>query len=407
MLPAHAEPLQVETGKPTRGLHTDGVALTYRALDLRQPAPLPNEAALRAEVRAFLAGEEFVPLCDAWLAGHDPGFSQRLGARGFIGMTIPVRYGGHGRSVLERYVVTEELLAAGAPVAAHWIADRQTAPLLLRYGTEEQRERFLPLIARGECFFSLGMSEPDSGSDLASVTTAANRSDGGLLVTGRKVWTSHAHQSHFMLTLCRTGPAGESRHEGLSQLIVDLQAPGVDVRPIALLSGEHHFNEVVLDDVFVPDALVLGTLGAGWTQVMSELAYERSGPERLLSTYPVLAELVRAVGPAPDAARAAAVGRLVAQLVALRRLSRSVAAALEAGETPLVEAALVKEVGTRYERAVTELARLQLPIEPHLGAGGRLEELVAQAILAGPGFTLRAGTSEIMRGSVARGLGVR
>lgn len=368
------------------------------------PAGYPE---FRREVRSFLAGEEFEPRCDAWLIGHDPEFSRRLAARGFVGMTIPTRYGGPGRSALERYVVVEELLAAGAPVAAHWIADRQTVPLLIRYGTEEQRRRFLPAIAGGECSFAIGMSEPDSGSDLASIRTTGHRVDGGYSVSGRKVWTSHAHRSDFMIVLCRTAALTEDRHAGLSQLLIDLRAPGVEIRPVRLLTGEHHFNEVVLDEVVVPDSLVVGTVGEGWSQVVSELAYERSGPERLLSTFPLLVELVRALGDRPDKGGAAALGRIVAHLATLRHLSLSVAAALEAGELPLVRAALVKDLGTIHEQAITETARRQLALEPHVASASRLERLLAEAILAGPGFTLRGGTNEILRGIVARSLGLR
>jgi alkylation response protein AidB-like acyl-CoA dehydrogenase len=377
------------------------------ALAFRPPPALAFEAELRQQVRDFLARTPFEPRSDSWLNAHDPEFSRTLAAAGFIGMTIPKEYGGHSRTALERYVVVEELLAAGAPVAAHWIADRQTAPLLLRYGREEQKERLLPPIARGESYYSIGMSEPGAGSDLAAITTVGERVDGGFAVTGQKVWTSSAHRNHFMITLVRTSPAGENRHEGLSQLLVDLHAPGVDVRPIALLTGERHFTEVFLTNVFVPDANVVGTLGAGWSQVMSELAYERSGPERVLSTYPLLEELVRSVGSSPSGAQATAIGRRIAHLAALRRLSISVAAALDEGEEPLVEAALVKDVGTRQEQTLAEVARLQLPVEPRLEGGTPLERQLAEAIFAAPGFTLRGGTNEILRGIVARGLGLR
>jgi acyl-CoA dehydrogenase len=212
-------------------------------------------------------------------------------------MTLPRQYRGTDAGALHRFVVTEELLAAGAPVAAHWIADRQSGPALLRFGTEQQRAEILPGIARGELYFAIGMSEPDSGSDLASVRTRASRVDGGWLVNGTKLWTSGAHHAHFMITLVRTAPPAQApaeadRHAGLSQLIVDLAAPGVQVRPIRLLTGEHHFNEVVLADVFVPDSRLLGRAGDGWHQVTSELAFERSGPERILSTFPLLAAAV-------------------------------------------------------------------------------------------------------------------
>lgn len=361
------------------------------------PGELPEEAiALRAEVRGFLrddlAAGGFVPRCDAWLSGADPAFSRRLGERGWLGMTWPRRYGGGERSPLERHVVIEELLAAGAPVAAHWIADRQTGPLLLRYGSEGQRERFLPGIARGEVYFAIGMSEPDAGSDLASVTTSARPVEGGWRLNGTKVWTSGAHLAHAMITLVRTETRGEDRHLGLSQVIVDLKGDGVEVRPIRLMTGEHHFNEVILSDCFVPDAMVVGALGEGWKQVTSELAYERSGPERFLSTFPLLAA-VAATGSA-DA------GRLVARLWALRRLSLAVAAALQRGEEPATEAALVKDLGTLFERDVTELSRAVHGGEP----GHPLFEHYRRALLEGPGFTLRGGTNEVLRTVVARTL---
>jgi acyl-CoA dehydrogenase len=366
---------------------------------LRFPVEVLPEAAvaLRGEVRAFLADElaagSFVPRCDAWLSGADPAFSRRLGERGWLGMTWPKRYGGQERSALERYVVVEELLAAGAPVAAHWIADRQTGPLLLRYGSEEQRQRFLPGMARGEIQFAIGMSEPDSGSDLASVRTSAKRVDGGWSLNGTKVWTSGAHLSEAMITLVRTEPLGDDRHLGLSQLIVDLKGNGVEIRPIRLLTGEHHFNEVILRDCFVPDAMVVGNLGEGWKQVTSELAYERSGPERFLSTFPLLAAM-------SAASASAEVGRLGAELWALRRLSLAVAAALQRGEEPATEAALVKDLGTRFEREVTELSRTIHGGEP----SHPLYEHYRRSLLEGPGFTLRGGTNEVLRSVVARSL---
>jgi acyl-CoA dehydrogenase len=367
-----------------------------RFFEPRQPE---GAGRLRAEVREFLAGQDFEPRCDAWLAVFDPEFSRRLAERGWVGMTWPRRYGGHERSPLERYVVVEELLAAGAPVAAHWVSDRQTGPMLLRYGTERQREELLPAMARGERWFAIGMSEPDSGSDLASIRAGARRTGGGWLVSGTKVWTSHAHRAHHMLTLVRTSKA-ERKHDGLSQLIVDLRGPGVEVRPIRLLTGEHHFNEVVLREAFVPDHMLVGEEGAGWRQVVSELAFERSGPERLLSTHPLLTELVRKLSD-PDDRVAERLGRLVARLLPLRRLSLGVAAAIEAGEAPATEAALVKEAGTRYEKEVIDAAR-------DVGRGSdALRRRLREAVLSAPGFTLRGGTSEILRGIVARGLSGR
>jgi len=390
-------------------------ATLHRLPDLVPPPTElpPRTAAVRAEVRAFLAEEQaagrWTPRADVWLSGWDERFSRELGRRGWLGMTIPQEYGGRGASALDRYVVTEELLAAGAPVAAHWIADRQIGPTLLRFGTEEQRQRFLPGIARGEVYFGIGMSEPDAGSDLAAVRTRAERVDGGWELTGTKVWTSGAHRAHAFFALARSAPRDEQqRHAGLSQFIVLLDAPGVQIRPIPLLTGAHHFNEVVFDRVFVPDDMVLGEIGAGWKQVTSELAFERSGPERFLSTFPLLVALVGELAGTSGAERSAReIGGLVARLWTLRRMSLAVAGSLESGQAPELAAAVVKELGTRYENEVIDVARLLVATPPDPGAEAGFARLLADAVLHAPGFTLRGGTNEVLRGIVARGLGLR
>ena len=364
-----------------------------------------DEERLRLEVREFLAAElppDFRP--GLGLGGrHDPEFSRRLAARGWVGMAIPREYGGQGATPVQRFVVVEELLAAGAPILAHWVAERQTAPTLLAFGTEEQRRWFLPRIAAGECWFSLGMSEPDAGSDLASVRTAATRVEGGWVLNGTKIWTSNAHLNHFFVVLCRTSPA-EDRHGGLSQLIVDLHAPGLTISPIRYLDGGHHFNEVVFTDVFVPDDRVLGDIGSGWHQVTSELAYERSGPDRYLSSFVLLEAFVREFGAGFDDAQRAAVGRASAKLWAIRQLSLAVARSLEHGAAPAVESALVKDIGTVYEQEVVEVLRHVAGQEIDPGAAGLFERLLAEAVQTAPSFTLRGGTTEVLRSIAARGL---
>ena len=378
------------------------------------PAP-PSEAAeeVRTQVREFLAEElaagTFTTHVDTWLSGVDPAFSRKLGERGWLGMTWPKEYGGHERSAMERYAVTEELLAAGAPVAAHWIADRQSGPNLLRYGTEAQRQEILPRIAAGECYFVIGMSEPDSGSDLASIRTrAARNADGDWVVNGAKVWTSNAHFSHYGIVLVRTSPADPAnRHAGLSQLLVDLSLPGITINPIRILDGGHHFNEVVFDDVVVPGDMLLGEEGAGWHQVTAELAFERSGPERFLSTYPLIAEFARRACDTGDAAQLATLGRLSARLLALRQLSLRIAAALDRGELPDIPAALVKDVGTTFEADVADEIRKVVEVTVSLESPDPLGRALAEAQLHAPGYTLRGGTNEILRGIVARGLGLR
>jgi len=370
---------------------------------------LPPEAeALRAEVRAFVA-EELA--AGRWqrsgdFASHyDPEFSRRLGKRGWLGMTWPHQYGGHERSMLERLVVTEELLAASAPVAAHWIADRQSGPLLLRFGSEAQRERFLPRIVRGEIFFSIGMSEPDSGSDLASVRTRATPAKGGWTINGQKVWTTFAHRNDFAIVLARTGEAGTSRHDGLSQFIVDLKAADVKVRPIVNMAGQQEFNEVIFQDTFVPEDCVVGKVGNGWHQVTSELAFERSGPERYLSCIRLVEAALAAAGASPAPRLREALGRMSAKLVALRAMSIAVAALLQKGEMPNLEASLIKDLGNAFEREQIAIFRT---LAPDLAApGAEYLSALAETTLYAPSWTLRGGTREIMRGIVARGLGIR
>jgi alkylation response protein AidB-like acyl-CoA dehydrogenase len=365
-----------------------------------------EHARLRVEVRSFLA-ETLPPDFRPGLGmagGWSPEFSSRLAKRGWVGMSIPRRYGGAEMDTVTRVVVTEELLAAGAPVAAHWVAERQSAPSILHFGSDAQRDRFLPGIAAGELFFSIGMSEPEAGSDLASVRTSALQVDGGWSVTGRKIWTTHAHHNHFFAVLCRTAPAADGdKHSGLSQLIVDLSAPGVSVHPIKLLNNSHDFNEVVLDDVFVPDEMVLGTLGSGWHQVTSELVLERGGPDRLLSTFPLLVHYLKERPAGRDAVHET-VGRLVARLAAIRQIYLSVAAMVDLGTAAPVAAAVGKDLGTLYEQeivsALTELDEL----DPDPNAVSTYEQLLAEAIVMAPSFTIRGGTTEVLRIVTARAL---
>jgi alkylation response protein AidB-like acyl-CoA dehydrogenase len=375
-------------------------------------AALPSSPAaetLRVEVRSFLAeamsGKKPIDRAASWM-GWDRGFSRAMGSRGWIGMTWPARYGGAQRSHAERYVVLEEMLAAGAPVAAHWVADRQSGPLLLKFGTEAQRNRVLPDIAAGNCSICIGMSEPGAGSDLAAVKTKATTVSGGFRVSGTKLWTTNAQRSHFMILLCRTGISSGERHEGLSQLLIDMSTPGIKVRPIGDASGAGHFNEVVFDEVFVPADALLGQEGEGWAQVTSELALERSGPERYLSSFPLLIELLRVLGEESGDQALIAVGRLTAKLMVLRQMSREIADLLQAGENPLIDAAIVKDIGNSFEQEIPEVVRWIRPASAG-AAGDDLAAVLAFVTLAAPSFSLRGGTREILRGIIARSLGVR
>ena len=372
---------------------------------------LPPEAQkTRAEIRDFLErelGDRSASKRALSWGGFDREFSRKLGEAGYIGMIWPKKYGGHERSALERYVVLEESLAAGAPTSAHWVADRQSGPLLLRFGTEEQRQRFLPRIAKGELAFAIGMSEPDSGSDLASIRTRAERVEGGYRVNGTKIWTSNAHISDYAIALFRTKVVPDKKHEGLSQFLVDLKSEGIGIRPIIDLAGGHHFNEVHFQNCFVPDDMLVGKEGDGWKQVTTELAFERSGPERYLSSIRLIIELIREVGREPDERAAVVIGRLTAHLVTLRQMSLSIAGMLQAGQNPNLEAAVVKDVGTCFEQEIPEVVHALLGVEPRLGSGSQFERTFGYLVEHAPSFSLRGGTREVLRGIIARGLGLR
>ncbi|MBN9006747.1 MAG: acyl-CoA dehydrogenase family protein [Rhizobiales bacterium] len=372
---------------------------------------LPPEAqAMRKKVRAFLQDERshnrFAAHRSSW-STFDAEFSRRAAAAGFVGMTWPKQYGGGEYSNLERFVVTEEMLAAGAPAGAHWIADRQSGPQILKHGSERARATILPKIAAGECYFGIGMSEPDSGSDLAAVRTKATRVDGGWTINGSKIWTSNAHRVHYLIVLARTSPLDQDRHAGLTQFIVATDSKGIQIRPILNMAGGHEFNEVFFKDVFVPDDMVMGQPGEGWKHVTGELAFERAGPDRFMSDIRLLVSLIDKVGAEPSERQAIAVGRCVAHFSALRRMSASIAGLLERGERPITEAALVKDVGTAFEREIPEMVRSLVPSESSLDDEDEFSQALAHVLLHAPSFTLRGGTPEILRGMIARGLGLR
>ena len=377
----------------------------------RPPADSDAVLALRREFRAFLdrelAGRSPRARSDNWY-GFDRAFSRAMGQAGYLGMTWPKQYGGHERSAYERYVVVEETLAAGAPVGAHWIADRQSGPSIIKFGTEEQRETILPGIAAGELAFGIGMSEPDSGSDLAATRTKAVR-DGDLYrVTGTKVWTSFAHEADYVILFCRTSGTPADRHAGTSQLLIDLKnTPGLTIKPIFDLAGQHHFNEMHFEDAAVPARMLLGNEGDGWNQVMSELAFERSGPERFLSSIELLYQVLEMLKGRDSDAAQITLGRVTARLAVLRRLSRSVTAMLQDQQDAGLQAAIVKDVGALFEQAMPDIARELVDAEPDPLAAGAYASVLANITLNAPSWSLRGGTREILRGIIARGLGTR
>lgn len=373
------------------------------------PELTEDERLLQKRVRAFLAKEWVQYSHEPGLgmnSGRDAAFSKKLGDHGWIGMSLPRRFGGAGRSAVDRFILAEELLRVGAPVAYHWVADRQSGPMIDRFGTSQQKERFLPKICAGQLSFALAMSEPDAGSDLASLTSRAVRTTDGWRLSGTKLWTSGALKADWLMVLCRSSDETD-RHAGITQYLVETSSPGLGVNPIRCLDGSEDFCEVIFEDVFVPDDCVLGVVGEGWSQVTSELVFERAGPDRWLSTYLVLESAIheRAGAQVPREVRRA-LGALVAELWTIRLLSLSVARRLDAGESPDAEAALVKILGTRFEQRVLEVLRVTIRMDGDLNSTSLLERLFARSILSAPSYTVRGGTTEVLRTVVARRLRV-
>ena len=369
----------------------------------------PEDEAIRADVRAFAKQEtqNLSPVVRArsWM-GFSAEFSRRMAEKGWLGLSIKKEYGGQDAGFFRRYVIVEELLAAGAPVAAHWIADRQSGPLIQRFGSEEQKQKYLPGICEGTSFFCIGMSEPGAGSDLASVRSRATKVDGGWRLNGQKIWTTHALRSHYMIALVRTSGDYGDRHKGLSQFVIDLSSPGITIREIEDLNGDAHFAEVFFDDTFLPDDTLIGGEGHGWEQVTAELAFERSGPERILSSIVLLDEWIAWLRELPNP-QIETLGRLMAHLATLRELTISVTALLAAGESPVVEAALVKDLGTTFEQELPTLIADALGSDPTVAPPSSLLETTVFLSQITPSFSLRGGTREILRGMIARGVGLR
>ena len=377
------------------------------------PCELPADLqSLRQEVRDFLTNElhdySVVKRSHSWEA-YDAEFSAKLGEHGWLGMTLPKKYGGQGCSAFERYVVVEECLVAGAPTGFHWVADRQSGTLLTRYGNEAQKQEIIPKITAGKACFCIGMSEPNSGSDLASLRTKAEKTENGWLVNGTKIWTSQAHRADYMIALFRSDPDPEKKHAGLSQFLIDLKkTEGITPRTIENLAGGKNFNEVSFVDVELPADALIGIEGEGWKQVTEELALERSGPERYLSCFYLLRELIDILKGCANPAILAKIGTQVAWATTLRTMSLSIASQLHAGENPTLAASVVKDLGCQFEQTLPGLAQELCDLEPTLeGYGVPYQQILGNLIQIAPSFSLRGGTPEIMRGIIAKGMGIR
>jgi alkylation response protein AidB-like acyl-CoA dehydrogenase len=238
----------------------------------------PEQEQLRAEVRAFLhdhcpAPEDTPRSLDERMAFLRD-WQRRCYEAGYVGRAWPAEYGGGGRPPVEQIIVDEELAAAGAPEFPNIVGLDVIGPSLLAFGDDEQRARYVPPILSAEEVWCQGFSEPEAGSDLASLRASAVERDGGFVVSGQKTWTSWGQYARWCGVLARTEPP-ETRHKGISFLIVDMEAPGVEVRPMIQITGHAEFSELFLDEVEVPAANLLGARGQGWQIALHTLAHER------------------------------------------------------------------------------------------------------------------------------------
>jgi alkylation response protein AidB-like acyl-CoA dehydrogenase len=353
-------------------------------MDFEWPSELE---ALRKEAQTVAADAvaRFGQYDDAWINGYARDFSRELGARGWIGMTWPRDYGGGGRSPIERFVVTEALIDAGAPIAASWFADRQIGPTLLAYGTEEQKRRFLPGILAGETGWCIGMSEPDAGSDVAALATRAQREGDEFVVNGQKIWTSFAATADFCYLICRTSTDGP-KHAGISELIVPMDAPGITVRPIRDVCDNQHFCEVWFEDVRVPTANLVGVEGASFRQTMRQLEHERGGIDRLLSNHALyLAARARADNDDP------LVRQEIAALETRYRIGRLLVLRETLGQAPRGFSAATKAFCTEHEQRVAQF------IARAFGAGALVWDRAARAAVYAPAYTIMGGTANVLR----------
>ena len=369
----------------------------------------------RQEVRNFLEGEIkqglWEPTCDAWIMAHDPAFTKRVSQKGWIGLTWPKEQGGQGRSFIDRLILTEEMLRYGAPAACHWFADRQIGGAIVHYGTEEQRRELLPLILKGEAYVGLGMSEPEAGSDLASLKTKATEDGNDYIIDGQKVWTSGGSRMNWIYLLARTDPTAP-KHRGISEFFFTTSLPGITVRPIVDITGGVHFNEVFFDGVRVPKKCLIGEKNKGFYQVLNQLDYERSGMERLMGNYPLFDALLQYTKEtrrngkplAQEPLTRAKLAQLKIEFEIGRLHMYRIATVMDAGHAPNWESAMSKAYGTAFEQRLASTAIEILGLYGQLPPQSKwapMRGMAYHSYLSSKGYSLQAGTTEVLKNILA------
>jgi alkylation response protein AidB-like acyl-CoA dehydrogenase len=370
----------------------------------------------RQQIRDFLEEEIrqglWEPSCDAWIMGYDPEFTKRVAQRGWIGLTWPKEYGGQGCSFVDRLILTEEMLRYGAPAACHWFADRQIGGAIVHYGTEEQKKELLPLILRGEAYVGLGMSEPDAGSDLASLKTRAVEDGDSYVIDGQKTWTSGGSHMNWIYLVARTDQ-NAPKHRGISELFFETSLPGINVQPIVDITGGVHFNEVFFDGARISKKCLIGEKNRGFYQILNQLDYERSGMERLMANYPLFEALIqytketkRNGKPLSDEpVIRAKLAQLKIELEIGRLHMYRVATVMDDGRAPNWESAMSKAYGTAFEQRLASTAIEILGLYGQLSPQSKLVPMRGMAYhsyLSSKGYSLQAGTTEILKNILAQ-----
>jgi alkylation response protein AidB-like acyl-CoA dehydrogenase len=376
----------------------------------------PAQEEFRAEVRSFLEQEIeqglWEPEMDAWIMGYDPEFTKRLSKKGWIGLTWPKEYGGAGRSFVDRVILTEELLRYGAPAACHWFADRQIGGAVLKHGTDEQKKEVLPKIIKGEMYVGLGMSEPEAGCDLVSLKTRAILKDGVYVVDGGKTWTSGGKHMNWLYLLARTDPEAP-KHKGISEFVIPINLPGITTGVIKDITGGEHWNEVFFDSVKVDPKYLIGKVNGGWGQVMEQLAYERSGMERLMANYPVYDAVIKYVKETKKDGKLLADDPLIRQKLAQikvefevgRIFMYRVALVMDENRSPEWEASMSKAYSTAFEQRLAITSLEILGPYGQLKHGSKYVKLHGHALhsyLSSKGYSLQAGSTEILKNILAQ-----
>jgi alkylation response protein AidB-like acyl-CoA dehydrogenase len=342
---------------------------------------------------------------------YDPEFTKRVAAKKWIGITWPTEYGGQGRCFIDRLILTEEMLRYGAPAACHWFADRQIGNTVLKHGNEEQKKKYLPKIMNGEMYVGLGMSEPEAGCDLASVKTQAVKKGDHYIMNGQKTWTSGGKHMNYLYMLVRTNP-DVAKHKGLSEFIIPKDLPGISTNPIIDITGSEAWNEVFFDNVPVPADCLIGEENSGWRQLMEQLAYERSGMERLMANYPVYQGIIQFVKETKRDGKSLSQDPIIRQNLAQLKVEFNVgrlfmyrvALVMDESRSPEWEASMSKVYATAFEQ---RLARMALEIlgpygqlKPH-SKWTKLNGMAYHSYLSSKGYSHQAGTSEVLKNILA------